>query len=220
MSLKLQTDEREDIPEQPEKIVYLHEKAMENLDFIRNTLACSTPFTSVSGWGLVAMGLYSLGGGWVASWRLDADWWINCWVTVGVGGFLMGLVAMIWKMKQEPRPVRAYAIRRFAFSLFPPILAGAVLTEIFYEYHLDALLPGMWLMLYGAGVTTGGAFSIRILPLMGLLFMLLGILSFFTVSDAQFPVFSTLTAPDLFMMSGFGVLHIVFGAVIIRRYGG
>jgi len=220
MNLKLQTNEQEDAPEQPERIVYLHEKAMENLDFIRNTLACSTPFTSVSGWGLVAMGIYSLAGGWVASWRANYDWWINCWVTIGVGGFLMGAVAMIWKMKQEPRPVRAYAVRRFVFSLFPPILAGAVLTEIFYERHIDALLPGMWLMLYGAGVTTGGAFSIRILPFMGLLFMLLGTLAFFTDSGVQQSLLGTLTAPDLFMMAGFGVLHIVFGVVIIRRYGG
>jgi len=217
MNLKVQPEE---VAEAPEKIVYLHEKAMENLDFIRNTLACSTPFTSVSGWGLLAMGLYSLGGGWVASWRLDYDWWINCWVTIGVGGFLMGLVAMIWKMKQEPRPVRAYALRRFAFSLFPPILAGAVLTEVFYEHHIDILLPGMWLMLYGAGVITGGAFSVRVLPLMGLLFMLLGILAFFTATGKPFPLLNTLTAPDLFMIAGFGVLHILFGVIIIRKYGG
>ena len=220
MNLKVQTDEQKDTPEQPERIVYLHEKAMENLDFIRNTLACSTPFTSVSGWGLLAMGLYSLGGGWVASWRLNYDWWINCWVTVGVGGFLMGLVAMIWKMKQEPRPIRSYAIRRFAFSLFPPILAGAVLTELFYEHRLDVLLPGMWLLLYGAGVTTGGAFSVRVLPLMGLLFMVLGVLASFAATIAPPPLLGTLTTPDLFMMAGFGILHIVFGVVIIKRYGG
>lgn len=217
MNLKVQPEE---VAEAPEKIVYLHEKAMENLDFIRNTLACSTPFTSVSGWGLLAMGLYSLGGGWVASWRLNYDWWINCWVTIGVGGFLMGLVAMIWKMKQEPRPVRAYAIRRFAFSLFPPILAGAILTEVFYERHVDALLPGMWLMLYGAGVTTGGAFSIRVLPLMGLLFMLLGSLSFLPAVEGLPPLLGSLMASDLFMMAGFGVLHILFGIIIIRKYGG
>jgi len=123
-------------------------------------------------------------------------------------------------MKQEPRPVRAYALRRFVFSLFPPILAGAVLTEIFYEHHVDVLLPGMWLMLYGAGVITGGAFSVRVLPLMGLLFMLLGILAFFTATGEQFSLLNTLTAPDLFMIAGFGVLHILFGVIIIRKYGG
>lgn len=202
-------------------VVSLHEKAMENLGFIRDALERSTPFTSVSGWGLVGMGLYSIGGGWVASLRLSAAWWIDCWVTVGIGGFLMGLVAMIWKMKQEPRPARMHALRHFAGSLFPPIVAGAVLTEVFYENHLTNLLPGMWLMLYGAGVTTGGAFSVRVLPFMGLLFMALGAWAFFPpVALLQFPLLGSLRASDLYMMVGFGVFHILFGITIIRKYGG
>lgn len=217
MEMKLAPKEE---AESPEGVVYLHERAMENLGFIRDTLERSTPFTSVSGWGLVGMGLYSIIGGWVASLRLDPDWWINSWVTVGVGGFFMGLVAMVWKMKQEPRPARLYALRHFAGSLFPPILAGAVLTEVFYEQQLTPLLPGMWLMLYGAGVTTGGAFSVRVLPLMGLLFMLLGILSFFLPIPTRLPMMSTLKASDLYMMCGFGVFHLMFGITIIRKYGG
>ena len=210
----------EEDAEAPQGVVYMHERAMENLGFIRDALERSTPFTSVSGWGLVGMGLYSIGGGWVASLRLNAGWWIDCWVTVGIGGFLMGLVAMIWKMKQEPRPARMHALRHFASSLFPPIVAGAVLTEVFYEHHLSNLLSGMWLMLYGAGVTTGGAFSVRILPVMGLQFMALGTLSFYSPVTLQYPLLGTLRASDLYMMLGFGVFHILFGATIIKKYGG
>ena len=66
------------------------------------------------------------------------------------------------------------------------------------------------LLLYGTALVAGGALSVRIVPVMGLAFMALGI--------------AALGAPaawgNAFMAAGFGGLHIVFGLVIARRYGG
>ena len=71
-------------------------------------------------------------------------------------------------------------------------------------------MPGVWLLLYGGLVVTGGAFSVKIVPLMGISFMVLG-----TVA-----LLSPFELANWFMAAGFGLLHIVFGIVIARRYGG
>ena len=73
-----------------------------------------------------------------------------------------------------------------------------------------ARLPGCWLLLYGAAAATGGAFSVRIVPILGLCFMALGVVAF-AVPAAW---------GHWFMAAGFGGLHIGFGLVIARKYGG
>jgi hypothetical protein len=90
------------------------------------------------------------------------------------------------------------------------MIAGAILTVAFYRMQLFALMPGTWLLLYGASVVTSGTFSVRVVPIMGLSFMALG-----TVA-----LIAPFSWANWFMAAGFGALHIVFGIVIARRYGG
>jgi hypothetical protein len=100
--------------------------------------------------------------------------------------------------------------RKVAFSLSPPILAGALLTVVLYRAGLVNAIPGLWLLLYGTGVITGGMFSVSVVPIMGICFMALGAAALLVQ-----PGFA-----NWFMAAGFGGLHIVFGVVIARRYGG
>jgi hypothetical protein len=95
-------------------------------------------------------------------------------------------------------------------SLAPPMVAGAVLTVVFYRAGLMGSLPAMWLMLYGAGIITAGAFSVRVVPVMGMCFMVLGCAA----------AFSPMAWGNAWMAVGFGGLHMVFGYFIARRHGG
>jgi len=71
-------------------------------------------------------------------------------------------------------------------------------------------LPGVWLLLYGTAIVTGGAFSVRAVPIMGLCLMALG----------GFALFAPGSLGNIFMAAGFGLVHIAFGFWIALRYGG
>ena len=83
------------------------------------------------------------------------------------------------KARRSGAPLSSSApAQRFALAYVPPLVAGVVLTPVFAMMGLAASLPGCWLLLYGTAVTTGGAFSVRIVPMMGLCFMALGVVAF------------------------------------------
>lgn len=200
--------------------IALHERAMENLSFIREAMERSTPFTGISGKGMIVMGLIALGGGHVARLYPSREWWMYCWLAVALAGCLSGLATMVWKMRALDQPSVTRAARRFALNLAPAVLAGVFLTEMFYELGLNAFLPGMWLLLYGAGVVAGGALSVRVLPMMGTAMMVLGAVAFFRALWGPNPF----TYPDVVgeaaLAIGFGGMHIVSGVIVWRRYGG
>ena len=187
----------------------LHARAMDNLSFIRDTMERATAFTAVPGWGGVAMGAIALGAAALAR-GLPASDWLATWLAAAVLALGAGSWSMWRKARRAGTPVFSYSGRRFVLSYVPPIAVGALLTAALVLQGDHATLPGTWLLLYGTGVVTGGAFSVRVVPLMGICFILLGAVALFAP-----PAWG-----DPLMAAGFGGLHIVFGSIIARRYGG
>lgn len=183
---------------------------MDNLTFIRDTMARAGTVTSVPGWGGVGMGVLAVGAAAVAS-RLESQAeWLSAWLgtaalAIGVGG-----VAMLRKAARSGAPVSTRAGRLFAGAFAPAILAGAVLTIVLYRQGQVDLLPGLWLLLYGAAIASAGLFSVRPVPILGTCLMGLGAIALFLPAAYG----------DLFMGLGFGLLQIGFGFLIARRYGG
>ena len=188
----------------------LHARAMDDLSFIRRTMERATAFTAVPGWGGVAMGVVALVAAAVAS-RFDtAIAWVGCWVAAAVVALLIGGWAMAVKARRGGTPLFSWSGRRFVLSFLPPLVVGVLLTVVLVRSGPVNALPGTWLLLYGTGVVTGGAFSVRAVPVMGACFMLLGAGALFGPAQWGNPL----------MAAGFGGLHILFGLIIARRYGG
>lgn len=190
--------------------VSLHSHAMDNLKFIRETMERAGSFTAVPGWGGFAMGVTALVASLIAEQQPTRDAWLMTWLLEGVFAIALGALAMRRKANRAQVPVMSAPTRRFLLSFAPPLMVGALLTLVLYRAGLTGAIPGTWLLLYGTGVVTGGAFSVRVVPVMGLCFMSIGAVA----------LFCPLSWGTAFLAVGFGGLHLVFGFIIARRYGG
>jgi hypothetical protein len=192
------------------KVVSINERALENLKYIRETMERAGSFTAVPGWGGMLMGVSALLTA-VFSARLPSkELWFDSWMGEAVLALCIGGWAMTQKARASQSQLLVGPGRKFALSLCPAMIAGAVFTVVLYRQHLFELMPGSWLLFYGVSVVTGGAFSVKVVPIMGMSFMALGTIA----------LLSPVTWSNWFMAAGFGVLHIAFGIVIARRYGG
>jgi len=182
----------------------------DDLRFIRDTMERSAAFTAVSGWGYVVLGFTAVAAAGLAARQLSAFGWLRVWLAEGLLAVAIGLLSCTWKANRRGLPLFSGPARKVAFGLAPPLVAGAFLTFLLFRAGLQSALPATWLLLYGAGIITGGAFSVTIVPVMGLCFMMVGGLA----------VLAPSAWGNWFLAGGFGGLHIVFGYLIARRHGG
>lgn len=186
------------------------EDAFDQLRYIRETMARASSFTAVPGWGGVAMGLTALLAAGYAAQQATRAQWLRVWLIEACVAIVIGSICLQRKAQRAQQSIFSGAGRKFALSFAPPVFVGALLTIVFWRNGLSAYLAGLWLLLYGTGIVTGGAFSVPAVPVMGLCFMVLGTAATFS------PTF----LGNWYLAAGFGLLHIIFGCSIARRYGG
>jgi len=194
----------------PEKPADLRQEAAKNLGYIRKAMEGASSFTGIPGKGQIATGCTALLAAAVAHVQPSSRAWLTVWLLeflVAAGILAWALVA---KSRRTGRSLSSAPARKTFLALAPPLAAGAVLTLTAFRSGELSGLPGTWLLLYGAGVTSGGVSSVRIVPVMGGSFMIC----------ALFTLLSPAGWSDGFLALGFGGLHILFGIQIARRHGG
>ena len=189
----------------------IHAHAIDNIRFIRDAMSRASAFTAVPGWGGVAMGVSAIVTAVVSGPPDGSLRWVLIWFADAAVAAAIALVTMTIKARRIGAPLSSAAPAfRFALAYVPPLVAGMVLTPVFAMLGLMARLPACWLLMYGTAAATGGASAVRVVPLMGICFMVLGTAAF--AAPAEWG--------HWLMAAGFGGLHIGFGLVIARRYGG
>jgi hypothetical protein len=190
--------------------IALHERAMDDLRFIRRTMERAGSFTAVPGWGGVGIGATALIAAAVAAQQPTPGRWLGVWLATAAVATLIAACTLVWKARRAGVSLNTGPGRKFLLSFLPPVGAAMALTAALYAQGASALLPGLWLLSYGAAVVTAGTFSVRAVPLMGVGFMVLGAAALATPAAWA----------DAWLAAGFGALHVGFGLLIARRHGG
>jgi len=188
----------------------LNAHAIDDLRYIRETMERAGSFTAVSGWGQAVVGIIGFAAALLALESSSAESFVRTWIAAAVASAAVAGLSMVLKARRAGVPLLSGPGRKFALGFVPPLAAGALLTAALYRAGLMVWLPPIWLLLFGASVVAGGAFSVRAVPVMGFCFMLLGACA--------------LVAPpawgNCLMAAGFGGLHLVFGVIIAVKHGG
>ena len=203
----MDTPPRQDRTDPP---IALHERAMDDLRYIRRTMERANAFTAVPGWGGVAIGVTAIVAALIASRQPTPGRWLAVWLATAGIATLIAAVTLVQKARRANVPLSTGPGRIFLLSFLPPVSGAAALTIALYSIGAVAFLPGLWLLSYGAAIVAAGTFSVRVVPLMGIAFMVLGAVALATPAGWG----------DLWQAAGFGGLHVGFGFLIARRYGG
>ena len=194
----------------PREPISLDARAADHLRYIRETMERAGEFTGVPGWGGAAAGLTAVAAAYLASRQATPQRWLTIWLVEALLAVAILAPAAAAKARRISGSLLSGPGRKFLLSFAPPVVVGALLTVALVRAGLFGVLPGMWLLLYGTAIVTGGAFSVRVVPVMGVCLMALGA--------------AALVAPavlgDLFMAVGFGAAQVGFGLWIALRYGG
>lgn len=188
----------------------LHLRALDSVRYIRETMEQAGAFTAVPGWGMVWVGATALAAAWAASRQAMLERWLLVWGAEALLAFAIAAATIVVKARGLGIPLESGPNRRFFASFSVPMAAGALLTAALLAGGLPAAVPGCWLLLYGVAVFSGGALSVRAVPVMGLAFMALGAVTLFAPPGWH----------DALLAAGFGGLHLGFGTFIARRHGG
>jgi hypothetical protein len=190
--------------------VNISDRAIDNLKFIRETMERSTVFTSVPGYGGIFMGVTAIAAAFIANNQPDVRDWLTVWLTEAVLAFAIGLFALWQKSRISKTSLLSTPAKKLVMNALPPMLCGVFITLGLWRFgHFEMMIP-VWIICYGAAVVCGGAFSVSAVPAMGWCFIVLGAIDFFLPAGFG----------NLMMGLGFGALHIVFGFIIGRRFGG
>jgi hypothetical protein len=188
----------------------MHERAIDNLRYIRATMERAGSFTAVPGAGGILIGCTALGVAAAAAHIRTTGAWLGTWLGEAVLACLIGVEGAARKSRKVNVPLLSGPGLKFVSGFAPPLLAGALLTLVLYRSGPAAALPGIWLLLYGTGVLCGGAASVKAVPVMGMCFMAIGTAA----------LFAPAAWGNAFLAAGFGGIHILFGILITVKYGG
>lgn len=204
-----------------------HQQSLKDLADIRQMMEESSRFLSLSGLSGVSAGVVALIGAYfgqlyLIEWELEStlnqimgyDARANhLWNLVGIAMIILvcaGASASIFtirRSKKRGESIWTRPARRMALNLIIPLMAGGIFCIQMAWYGAGLLVAPAMLIFYGLAVMNAGKYTLREIRLLGLTEVVLGLIAAF------FPGHGI-----LFWAIGFGVFHILYGAIMYFKY--
>lgn len=201
----------------------------EDLRTIRKIMEESTRFLSLSGFSGVFLGMFAIAGALIArflildSGNINYDDYIGNLtgkVTVTIRWHMAALALTVllfslaaafyfsyMKAKRSGKSFWTPVARRLLISLFIPLITGGLFALILLIQNLVGLIIPVLLVFYGLALVNAGKFTYNEVFYLGILEIFTGLVSaFFPAQGFWFWIF------------GFGILHIVYGLFMYRKY--
>ena len=185
-------------------------QAENQIKYIRDVMSRATTFTAVPGKGMIGMGVIALVATAVALASLETLMWLYAWAGAVVVAPVLGFTLLVRKARRTGTSLRSGVGQKFILSFTSCIFVGFLLSIGLWSIDHLELMPGVWMLMYGVGTLTGGSLSIKVIPILGVLFIVFGAIALFM------PLFWS----NVLMGVTFGGLHLIFGTIITRNYGG
>lgn len=200
-------------------------KPEQELAEIKSMMERSTRFLSLNGLSGILAGTYALiaagmAYGWIYYPNIPFGTDINA---INQGDILKKLLATAavvlllsigtaWVMSQNKSRKKAHifwspASRRFMLALFIPVLVGGIFCLALISRGYLAVAAPATLIFYGLGLLNASNFTLNDIKYLGYCQLVLGIISAF------FPGYGL-----MLWAIGFGVLHIIYGAMMYYKY--
>jgi hypothetical protein len=196
------------------------------LSSIRNLMERSSKFISLSGLSGVLAGIYALAGSWLAfriiyagsgSYELSDDGYDKVrenWqslVLIGAGMLLLSLISCVALTVRQANAkgdsLWNNGSKRLISAEATPLLTGGLFILVLIRRgEVDIVLPAC-LLFYGIALICGSHYTFTDIKWLGLCEIVLGLLA------AMFPGYGL-----FFWAAGFGVLHILYGAIMHFKY--
>ncbi len=190
--------------------VDIQQQARDNLHFIRSAMERAERVSAVSGIGLMAMAITALVAMGVSATSEEFTRQLMVWIGTAFIAGTVGAIACAFKARRNGIAFFADPGRRFLLCLIPALLVGVVLTAQLLPGTEAGLLPGVWMMLYGAGVLAAGTYAVPPVMHMGGGFLIAGVFA------QALPE----SWANVMLGLSFGGLHLVFGYQVFRHHGG
>lgn len=204
-------------------------KSIEDIQAIRRIMEESSRFLSLSGLSGVFAGITAIAGALVAyffildngsihyedylsslspketlvlRWQLMSDA-----AVVLVLSVLFAFLFSVKKAKRDGKVFLTPVSRRLLINLFIPLVAGGIFIIVFLIHnYIHLVVPG-FLIFYGLSLVNAGKFTFGEIFYLGILEIITGLVSAFVPGWGL-----------IFWIFGFGILHIIYGLAMYRKY--
>ncbi|NMH26156.1 hypothetical protein [Flavobacterium solisilvae] len=202
-----------------------NEKYLKDIQDIKQMMTQSSRFISLSGLSGILAGTYSLIGAWLAyrtiyfdnstmgSYRnlvISYDAVVRLFIiaaTVILLSVITGIVLSFRKAKKANESLWNPTSKRLLINFLIPLLTGGFFILFLIEKEILSLVAPLMLIFYGMACLNASKYTIGDVRYLGITLIILGLLSTWFLGYGL-----------LFWALGFGVCHIVYGALMYFKY--